>query len=65
MALLIDNNRKRANAAYRILRLLPYHATPVRPGVTHPEILAQETLTSILTVSQIVDFELNLLALLS
>ena len=36
MALLIDNNRKRANAAYRILRLLPYHATPVRPGRDTP-----------------------------
>ena len=31
MALLEDNDRKRARAAYKILRLLPYHATPIRP----------------------------------
>jgi len=31
MALLEDNNRKRARSAYRILQLLPYHPTPIRP----------------------------------
>lgn len=36
MTLLIENNRKRANAAYKILRLLPYHATPIRPGRNTP-----------------------------
>jgi hypothetical protein len=35
-ALVIENDRKRADAAYRILRLLPYHATPVRPGRDTP-----------------------------
>lgn len=36
MALLIENDRKRANAAYRILNLLPYHATPIRKGRNTP-----------------------------
>lgn len=36
MALLEENNRKRARAAYRILKLLPYHATPNRPGRQTP-----------------------------
>lgn len=36
MTLLIENDRKRANAAYRILRLLPYHATPIRTGRDTP-----------------------------
>jgi hypothetical protein len=36
MALLEENDRKRANAAYKILRLLPYHATPIRPDRDTP-----------------------------
>lgn len=36
MALLIENNRKRADAAHRILRLLSYHATPVRSARDTP-----------------------------
>ena len=36
MALLIENNRKRADAAFRILQLLAYHPTPVRPNRSKP-----------------------------
>ena len=36
MALLEDNNHKRANAACKILRLLACHATPVRPDRLTP-----------------------------
>jgi len=36
LALLIENDRKRADAACRILQLLPYHATPIRPNRDTP-----------------------------